>query len=418
MGHGHSLLQAIIRDGAASRLSLFDERFFLEEELPLYHFVTTHKAQFGVLPDDAAIREAGFTMAPLRQAQPVAYYEDRIQRRMVYNAFSALMPELTSALRAQDTDSLLNSVREVLSSVGSAQSTNHVTTYEDEVRAVQAEYALAKATRGRLRGITFGYEPLDEVTLGAQGGDLIVIAGRPAVGKTSILSKACHSAWVTGTNALFLSMEMNKLSITRRMVGIDTGLNPKLIRSGMLSRWGEEILAGAATREGCGRLYLESGDATRSVDGIESAIQQFSPEALYVDAAYLLSPAGAKNGYVSRWEQLSEVIRELKALAMQYNIPIFISVQFNRNQKDSGGTAALDLGDIAGTDSIPQDASIVIGLRRALEPYTQTRRRVELMKNREGDPVEFMIHYLFEPVNLGQVVEEEEGSTVNVDWMT
>ena len=165
-------------------------------------------------------------------------------------------------------------------------------------------------------------------------------------------------------------------------------------------------------------MYLESGDATRSVDGIESAIQQFSPEALYVDAAYLLSPAGAKNGYVSRWEQLSEVIRELKALAMQYNIPIFISVQFNRNQKDSGGTAALDLGDIAGTDSIPQDATIVIGLRRALEPYTQTRRRVELMKNREGDPVEFMTHYLFEPVNLGQVVEEEEGSTVNVDWMT
>jgi replicative DNA helicase len=92
---------------------------------------------------------------------------------------------------------------------------------------------------------------------------------------------------------------------------------------------------------------------------------------------------------------------------MKQHIPVFITVQFNRNQKDNS-KKAMDLSDIGGTDSIPQDASIVFGIRRAEEPHDKTRREIVMLKNREGDVTKATINFLFEPVNLDEINVEDE----------
>ncbi len=111
-------------------------------------------------------------------------------------------------------------------------------------------------------------------------------------------------------------------------------------------------------------------------------------------------------------------------LAMRYGIPIFITVQFNKNQKDRS-TNSPDLGDIAGTDSIPQDASIVIGLQKAPSPYQGVRRKAKMMKSREGEVVEITYHYQFSPVLLEEIPwymlesneDQEQQQTVSLEWM-
>ena len=114
------------------------------------------------------------------------------------------------------------------------------------------------------------------------------------------------------------------------------------------------------------------------------------------------------------------VVGQLKQLALRYSIPVIITVQFNRNQKGSS-TSAPDLGDIAGADSIPQDASIVIGLQKAPAPYELVRRLARMMKSREGDNVDIVFNYRFEPVDFSEVsLFAEEGAqepVTDLSWM-
>ena len=117
------------------------------------------------------------------------------------------------------------------------------------------------------------------------------------------------------------------------------------------------------------------------------------------------------------------VIRELKQMAIRFDIPIVLSVQFNRNQKKRSNKA-LDLGDIAGSDSIPQDASIVLGVRQGQPPFQERQRVIEGMKNREGMDATFAINFGFDPVDMSETefIEQTEGETqpaapVDNAWM-
>lgn len=112
------------------------------------------------------------------------------------------------------------------------------------------------------------------------------------------------------------------------------------------------------------------------------------------------------------------MVQELKKLSIRYDIPVVISVQFNRNQK-SKSKNPLDLSDIAGTDSIPQDASIVMGVRSGPSPNETNQRIIEVMKNREGETPKFATAFSFSPVRMHEVplIEEgEEGLAMDDDY--
>lgn len=425
MSQGRRFIQSVLRDGQPGSLRLVGADLFLEEELPLYQFVLEHHGRHRALPDARVLAENGFRLPPLEDAQPISYHMQRLQDRFVFNAVSGSLPTITAAMQAQDIEAVLETLRETLAVAGQVGRGSSASLLSDEVRAVLEDYYIATRTTG-LRGMTFGWDTLDTVTQGAIDGDLIVVAGRPAAGKTGILINMAYAAWAMGKRILFVSMEMGKLQIARRWVGRHTGINPNMIRAGELSRWGLENLINGIGQiaDAPGRVYLESGDFSRSVGGVESAILQFEPESLYIDAAYLLSPDGARSGFVSKWEQLSTVIGQLKQIALRYHIPVFITVQFNRNQKSKSDKAP-DLGDIAGTDSIPQDASIVLGLQKAPSPYEEVRRVIRMMKSREGEERDLTINYRFNPVDFSEIPPEQltetgaQNQTVSADlsWM-
>lgn len=409
MSLGHQFLQAALRDSTPALLRQAGAVLFQPDELPVYDFIRSHYMAYQVLPDEAALRSAGFQLPQLRSTQPAAYFLTRLRQRFIYNTITGNMSGLTTAIETQDTDAAVEVLRQTLSTIGASAGGHTATLIGDEMEGVEADFEEARTTWG-LRGITMGWETLDTCTLGAMPGDLIVIAGRPGMGKTYALLEMAYAAWRRSHRLLFLSMEMGKRQIATRWVGRHTGINPRLIRAGELSPWGRQILHDGfgEIRNATGKLYIENGMRSRTVGAIEAMVLQFNPEAVYVDAAYLLSPEGRKKGFVSKWEGLAEVIADLKAMAVNHNIPVFITVQFNRNQR-SGRSSRLDhlrkmtllknregegcrllyryqfapvsfeevpwdasydegddpdLGDIAGTDSIPQDASLVLGIQK------------------------------------------------------
>jgi hypothetical protein len=106
------------------------------------------------------------------------------------------------------------------------------------------------------------------------------------------------------------------------------------------------------------------------------------------------------------WERLSTVAEQLKTLAITRNIPIIITVQFNR---EASKTKNFDVATLAGSDALGQLGSIIVAINNAEEPYEETRRSLTMIKNREGAVCEFDIEYSFDPPNFSEVT-----ATLNV----
>jgi replicative DNA helicase len=366
----------------------------------------------------------GVDLGNINDPEPPTYYADQLRRRAAYNAINGKHPMLAEALKGRNMEQAVSVLREMLSeAAGKIEASNYSTLSTEAVRVVD-DYNYAKQHAG-LRGVGLRWDTLNEATNGAMGGDLIVIAGRPGMGKSWAMLELALDAHRNGRSIAFASMEMSLTQIARRWIGGLTGINPNDIRSGNLAHWSEaEMLAKVSELSTSAPVHLFRGDMKKNVAGIAQMMDEFEPDVLYVDAAYLLSPSARKSGSVSRWEAISDVIRELKQLALHKDRPVIVSVQFNRNQKNrsskKGGAEVPDLGDIAGSDSIPQDASIVLGLSPWKPPFGETRRMVHVMKNREGEVPTFGINFRFNPVNFDEIIIDEDGDDspiVDTSWM-
>jgi replicative DNA helicase len=408
------LVAASIASGSVSSLMVdFKEAYLLEDERPLFEFVRAHQQRYGHLPSSRTVANAGFNLGNFEESP--LYYNDRLRQRFAYNVINERHPAFREALEARNMPVAVERLREMLVEVGTTTGEDTATTLVSEVVNVLDEFDRRKLRSG-LAGITFGWPTLDELTLGAMGGDVIVIAGRPSMGKSWLLFESAFQAWRAGNSIAIISMEMGKVQVVRRWMGRHLGINPNFIRSGQVSAWTEEMLRGYAdTASAMPRVSLISGDMEKQIDGIEATIREHLPDIIYIDAAYLLTPSGQSKGYISKWEMISKVIGQLKKLAVKYNRPIFITVQFNRNQRNDSQKEP-DLGDISGSDSIPQDASIICGVRLGLPPFESIRRRLLVMKNREGEGGEFTTDFRFTPPSMVEIADGAD-ALVQTSWM-
>ena len=389
--------------------------FLLESELPTYEFVVRHIRTHGTVPTAQTIVAAGLPTADA--VEPVSYYAERIRQRFIYNVINERHPQLVDAMRDRNTDDAIATIRDILQEVGQAGSREMYSTLVAEVQGVVEEFD-ARRLQGGIAGVSTGWPSLDEMTQGMMGGDVIVIAGRPSMGKSWMLNEIGYKAWRSGKSVAAVSMEMGKRQFVRRWMGRHLGINPNFIRSGQLSQWTERSLRNYAEDVlSLPSLFVVSGDMEKHVEGLESFVAETSPDLILVDAAYLLTVEGRRKGGIAKWEMIGEVIGALKKMAIRHDRPVVITVQFNRNQKSSS-SKSLDLGDIAGSDSIPQDASIVIGVRRGQPPFETVRRKIEVMKNREGSIGDFETKFSFTPPNMEEISVDTPAPDVSLSgWM-
>lgn len=423
MSIGLRFIRAVVQQGAVPALLGIRPDYLLEvdeeAEAGAYQFARQHVSAHGVLPDVEMFDEAGF---PLGRAttQPVSYYVERLRQRHLYKRINDRFSDLSTAMHARQMDTVLDVLRQMLASTVS-HSNNSVSTLASLATDVRNDYLLAKEFPG-LRGITTGWGILDAVTLGWQPTDVVVIAGRTGMGKSWVLAKMAYEAWIAGATPLVVTMEMGQLQFARRFVGIHSGINPGFIRAGELSHFGEAQLDAKVQQlvDGASNFHLMAGDFSKKVTAVEAMIEELNPTVAFIDAAYLLSTEGAKKGYITKWESIANVMAELKTVAIRKGIPIVLTVQMNRNKKKDNNTVA-DTTDLAGSDSISQDASAVITLRRGLAPYENVRRVLDLIKFREGEEISFSTNFRFNPVDFSEVEDSTDEAPVGdgstTSWM-
>ena len=416
MSTGNRLITKLLESGSSDSLRLIPEQYFVEEERSLFDFVRSHYARHGRLPSINTCRENNYRIHSADE--DFDYYFERCRQRSLLNIIQEGQPEYMEAVQDTDPERALQVMQRMISDAAAIRSPHDFSDLQIEADKVYRQYLEDKYSEGN-GGITLGWPTLDRITLGAQGGDVIVVVGRPGTGKSYTILNMAQAAWNTGHSSLFVSMEMTLPQITKRWISINTGLNPDYIRKGQLSTWGEDVFRCSIQNiDNKPPVNFLAGNFSKTVEDIQEAVRHMDPDVIYVDAAYLLGTRMQFSNNKARWEKTTEIIQGLKSVALATNKPVVITVQFNRDVKGKF-KKELDLTSIAGADAIPQIASIVIGMQRAKSPHSATRRTMSIMKSRDGeDDKSITTNYLFNPVLNFDEVEDEDSEEEDVEEAT
>ena len=236
----------------------------------------------------------------------------------------------------------------------------------------QAHELLLKAANnkdsGGLTGVSTGYHDLDKITAGWQPSDLVIIAGRPAMGKTSFaLSLAKNIAIDNRIPMAFFSLEMNNVQLVNRLLSNVCSISGSKILSGQLdpSDW-ERFDTNLRKMEGA-PIYVDDTPGL-SVFELRTKARRLAREhgikVLMVDYLQLMNANGMRFG--SRQEEVSTISRSLKGLAKELDIPVLALSQLNRTveQRDGIEGKRPQLSDLRESGAIEQDADMVLFVHR------------------------------------------------------
>ena len=247
----------------------------------------------------------------------------------------------------------------------------------DRITRHNMEAIEALQNAGRLvTGIPTGYDQFDQFTSGFQRQDLIIIAARPSMGKTSFMMNIAESIAIPDPSGeprrsgqrLYsvgvFSLEMSKEQIGLRMLSSESGVSNHLIRSGMLSQKNWRDLAEASARLAKAKIYI---DDTPGIDVMEmrAKARRLKMEAnldmIMVDYLQLMSVKGKVE---SRNQEISQISRGLKAIAKELNVPLISLSQLSRRPEQRTGDHRPQLADLRESGSIEQDADVVCFIYR------------------------------------------------------
>lgn len=276
---------------------------------------------------------------------------------------------------ANDVDDLLQEAEGRLFEISQRNVKKDVTQIDPVIgQAIEQIQAAANRTSG-LSGIPSGYHELDKLTSGWQKSDLIIIAARPAMGKTAfVLSMAKNMAVNHNIPIAIFSLEMSNLQLVNRLISNVCELEGQKIKSGQLTPPEWDQLMSRIKHLYSSPMYI---DDTPSLSIFElrtkarRLVREHQIQMIIIDYLQLMNASGMKFG--SREQEVSMISRSLKQLAKELNIPIVALSQLNRSveSRTTGDGKRPQLSDLRESGAIEQDADIVCFIHRP-EYYTKS----------------------------------------------
>ena len=241
---------------------------------------------------------------------------------------------------------------------------------------------------GRVDGVESGYTELDELLTGFHPGEMILIAGRPAMGKTSIGMNFVENAAIRcGKKAAVFSLEMPAEQLAMRMLCTEARVDMQRVRRGQIDDDEWEKLCDAMISIGQSAIFVDATPGI-SVSQIRSKARRLQLERgldiILIDYLSLMTGVGS---FGSRQEEVAQISRSLKALAIELGVPVLALQQLSRAPAGRSNHRPL-LSDIRESGAIEQDADVVMFIHREdyYEPETAEKNIAELIvaKQRNG----------------------------------
>ncbi|HEY8518506.1 MAG TPA: replicative DNA helicase [Gammaproteobacteria bacterium] len=271
-------------------------------------------------------------------------------------------------------------------------------------------------TEGDITGISTGFTDMDRMTAGLQRGDLIVIAGRPSMGKTTFAVNIAENAAIGSQvpTAIF-SMEMSAEQLSFRMIGSIGRVNQQRLRTGKLSDEDWSRIDSAVSMMSNAPIFIDDTPALTPTE-LRARARRLKREhglgLIVVDYLQLMQVAGTVE---NRATEISEISRSLKALAKELDLPVIALSQLNRSVEQRTDKRPV-MSDLRESGAIEQDADLIVFIYReeVYEPETPRKGIADIIigKQRNGPVGEFHLTFLGEFTKFENLVAEAYGEGV------
>jgi replicative DNA helicase len=289
-------------------------------------------------------------------------YADIIRKLAELRHLAHIGREITqAALAGGDPDEIIDQAQQLVYQTADTHNTRRAVTASAMLTGYQDNLD-DRATNGRTVGVPTGLVDLDNKILGLRGGQLIVIAARPGMGKSLLGAQIAAHAAETGHPALFVSVEMSVEEIADRLVAADSQVDLTNIRSGHLKGNDWARISTAVTRISNFDLHVLDAAGT-NLNGIRTEIRRLSTRApvglVVVDYLQLLQGERRENRQV----EVADLSAGLKRIAREYSLPVLALAQLNRGLEYRSDKRP-GLADLRESGAIENDADLVIGIYR------------------------------------------------------
>lgn len=270
----------------------------------------------------------------------------------------------TSYGDAEDVETILDRAEQAIFQISERKSKKNFSDLNGIIRTNLGDIEKLMSQPGMVTGVSTGFEDLDHMTSGFQPSDLIIIAARPSMGKTSFaLDIARHASVHTNTCTAIFSMEMSKEQLGLRMLCAESRVDSQKVRTGYLAKSDWPKLTKASGRLSEAKLFIDDSPALSSLD-VRARTRRLAAEhplgLIIIDYLQLMQ---GSSGTESRQLEVSEISRGLKALAKEMNVPIVALSQLSRAVESRTDKRPM-LSDLRESGAIEQDADVVAFIYR------------------------------------------------------
>lgn len=254
--------------------------------------------------------------------------------------------------------------------------------------------------RGSIVGVATGFTDLDRLTGGLQRSDLIILAARPAVGKSSLALSMAHNAALKYQHSIALfSLEMSKEQLVQRLLSMDAGIDQQRLRTGWIEdeEWERIVYSMGTLSEANIWIDDTAGISTIEMRSKARRLQaEHGVDLIIVDYLQLMQSTTGSKRNENRVQEISEISRNLKGLARELNVPVLALAQLSR-AVETRQSKVPQLSDLRESGSIEQDADIVMFIYRddVYNPESERKNIADVIvaKHRNGPVGEISLYF-------------------------
>jgi len=251
---------------------------------------------------------------------------------------------------------------------------------------------------GALTGVTTGFRDLDELTSGLQPSDLVIIAGRPSMGKTAFALNLAQNAAIKGKKTVCLfSLEMSREQLVQRMLCSDSGVNMQSVRTGSISDMDLVKIATSLDPLSKADIYIDDSPGC-GVAEIRNKCRRLKSrtglDMIVIDYLQLMQTSGKHDNRVL---EISETTRKLKIMARELNVPVILLSQLSRGPEQRSDHRPV-MADLRESGAIEQDADVIMLLYRpaVYDQSDDNTTEVIVAKHRNGPTATVKLAWLGE----------------------
>lgn len=331
--------------------------------------LTNHLKEKALFRDEAREQEYIFNL--YRDAvivQPLSYYAKRIKKYSDRRKYLKILRDSIEIVNGdpEDNEGLFTRVESELAKISKAVQSRGLRQVKDDKSDLIDYVTLMYETKGAALGLRTHFDELDKVTTGLKPHELIIIAARPGIGKTTFaLNLASNVALKEKKVVAIFSLEMSRIELLIKMVCSDARINSNNLKEGLLHPGDQKKLLDSIIRITSAPIWIDDSGAL-SIWEFKSRVRQLlvsTPLSLIVvDYLQLMSDPSSRE--MGRQQEVASISRNLKQLAKEANCPIIAISQMSRDVEKRTKDQRPQLSDLRESGAIEQDADIVAFIYR------------------------------------------------------